>query len=409
MSDRLKRILFIAFFIVFSIGIGGAIYMYFFRPVPAPTPVVPPEELGGALPGAGEGAPGIPGEVLPPGALPSAEAVPGAVAPTPVSELQTVILNEGISNNVSLSSDGRSARYYSPEDSKFYKVNADGLITALSDQTFPSVESVSWGHTRDQAILSFPDGSNIYYDFASGKQKTLPQHWNDFDFSPDDKNIVAKSDAVAPESRFLIVADPDGSNPRAIEPLGNNSNKTFPVWTDNKQIIAYATVGEAKGFDRQEIIMIGQNHENFKGLLVEGRGFTPLWSPTGRQIVYSVWNAESGFRPELWTSGGSAENMNQNRIKLGIQTWADKCVWANETTLYCGVPSSLPSGAGLERSLFTNTVDNVMKIDLATGEQIQLGSPGTGLSVTNPVIVDEGRYLMFRDAATGGLYRFRLF
>lgn len=409
MSERLKQVLFIVFFILFSIGVAFAIWWVFFREAPTVTePVAPGEGLEGALPGAGEAGPvtGVPGapEV---GALPGAGVVPGA-APTRVAVGETIILRDGITQQASGSSDGNGARFYNPDDSKFYRVTADGRTIALSDETFPNVQTVSWGNTSDQAILEFPDGTNVHYDFESKKQTTLPKHWEGFEFAGDDNNIVAKSNPSIPDNRYLIVADPNGGNPRAIEPLGENDDKTFPYWTPNDQIIAYATVGDPSGFDRQTIILVGQEHENFKGLLVEGRDFMPLWSPSGQIVLYSVWNGESDYKPELWISGGAPDNVNENRRKIGLQTWADKCVWANEETLYCAVPDALPRGAGLDSSLFNNTRDSIYRIDLRSGSTALIGAPEGNLNVRMPVLSDNGSILIFTDGITGSLYSFRV-
>lgn len=409
MSERLKRILFAVFFVIFTAGVAVAIYFMFFRPkvAPPPTEVAPPAAPG-ILPGAGPAVPGVPSVPGVPGVLPPAAAVPGAPAAAAVPPPQTVLLRDAVTQGVSPSADGQGARFYNPDDSKFYRVRPDGSSETLSDATFPNLDKVSWGNASDQAILQFPDGSKVYYDFDTKTQVTLPKHWEGFDFAPDDKQVVAKSNALSPASRFLIVSDPNGGNSRAVELLGDNADKTTPDWSPNNQIIAYATVGEARGFDRQEIIMVGQNHENFRGLQVEGRDFRPLWSPSGRKLLYSVWNSASDYRPELWTSGGDPETLNQGRTKLDIQTWSDKCVWANEDIVYCAVPSELPRGAGLQPDLFNNIPDSFLKIDLRTGAKTPLGAPTGNLSVRNPVLTKDQENIIFTDAQTGKLYDFKL-
>jgi len=409
MSESLKRAIFIGFFVLFTIIVGIAIWWVFFRigaPLAPPTP--PGEEVTGELPGAGGATPGEPTEELPPGALTGAGAVPGAAVTGAPEFAATVTLRDSVTQQVSPSPDGDGARFYDPTEAKFYRVTSDGRTVALSDTTFPNVESVAWGNSTDQAIIQFPDGSKVHYDFRTQKQTTLPKHWEGFDFSGDDTSVVAKSNAIAPESRFLVITDPDGSNPRAIESLGDNDGKVFPTWTPNNQIVAYATVGEATGFDRQSIIMVGQNNENFRGLVVEGRGFDPLWSPSGQTLLYSVWSLRTDYKPGLWFSGGAPGNMNEDRTELQIETWAEKCAWADEFTVYCGVPKTLTRGAGLQPGLFQNTDDVIYRIDLRSGEKLPIGEPEGDLTVSEPVVTEDGMNFIFKDASSGLLYSFRL-
>ncbi len=412
MSDRLKRVLFIVFFVLLVIGIGIGLYFVFFRSAPvqpgATTGGEATSTLGGTLPSAGAGGAQQIGGAGGPGALPAAGTVPGAAGVGAAGQPRTTLLVESVSQQVAPTAQGDGARFYNPVDGKFYRALPDGRVIALGDVSFPNVESVAWGNTSDQAILTFPDGSKIHYDFTTKTQTTLPAHWDDFNFSTDDQSIIAKSEAVSPESRFLVIADPNGKNPQAVQALGDNGDLVHADWTGNDQIVAYSETGDALGYDRQQIILIGKNNEDFRGLVVEGRGFQPLWSPSGQKILYSAWTVDNGYKPELWVSGGSPDNINANRVKLELQTWADKCAWQNDDTLYCAVPENLPQGAGLQPDLFTTLEDRIVKIDLKTGQKTDLGKPDGNPSVKSPVVTKDGSALLYTDASTGKLYSFKL-
>jgi hypothetical protein len=411
MSDRLKRVVIALLFLLLVAVIGFGVYYVFFKTLPpaTTTPTSPNQPSAtGTLPQAGisEGQTGASAQP-PENGLPNAQPIEGngaeSVQPT------TVILKESVVQQLSPSSDGNNVRYYDPINGKFYKMTPDGLSKPLSDKTYPNVDSVSWANTSDQAILTYPDGSNIHVDFQTDSQETLPKHWEDFTFSTNDRQIVAKTITTSPESRYLVIADPNGKNARAIEPLGENASQTFSAWTANDQIIAYATVGDALGLDRQQIILVGKNHENYKSLLVEGRGFEPLWSPTGNWIIYSVWTTANGYKPQLWVSGGSPGNLNDNRHDLNIQTWANKCAWHTDTLLYCGVPQSVADGAGLQQDTYEYSVqDHIVKIDLEAGTVTNLGTPDGAFSVKQPVVTADGEQFIFTDASTGYLYAYRL-
>jgi len=407
----MKRVIIALLFLLLVAVIGFGVYYVFFRPSSSPATPTPsnPSSATGTLPQAGAGGQqtntnGQTGET----GLPTAETIPGSEA-TGTQQPTTVILKEGVVQQLSLSSDGKDARYYDPVEGKFYKITPDGLTKPLSDKTYPNVDAVTWGNTSDQAILTYPDGSKIHVNFQTNTQETLPKHWEDFSFSTNDAQVVAKTITTSPESRYLIIADPNGKNARAIEPLGNNADQTYDAWTSNDQIIAYATVGDALGLDRQQIILVGQNHENFKSLIVEGRGFEPLWSPTGQWIAYSVWTTAGGYKPELWVSGGAPGNLNDNRHDLNLQTWANKCAWHTDKLLYCGVPQTIDEGAGLQPDQYEyNGPDDIVKIDLEAGTVTDLGQPDGANSVKQPIVTADGQNFIFTDAATGYLYTYHL-
>jgi Tol biopolymer transport system component len=278
----------------------------------------------------------------------------------------------------------------------------------MSDQVFYNVEKVNWGKASDKAILEYPDGSNILYDFQTQKQVTLPKHWEDFNFAPQDERIVAKSIGTSEENRFLVTSNPDGTNAKLIEELGRNQDKVHTTWSPNNQVIAYSFTGQPLGFDRQEVLLVGQNHENFKGLVVEGRGLQPKWSPTGNNLVYSVYSAAEGFRPTLWFSGASGDSINANRRNLNLQTWAEKCAFQSESTVICAVPNQLGEGAGLQPGLFVNNPDSIYRIDLETGQSINLGAPEGNRSINQLVISPDGQYVYFNDNISGQVIRYEL-
>ncbi|MBP9709758.1 hypothetical protein KBD61_01870 [Patescibacteria group bacterium] len=414
MSDRLKRVLFIVGFIALCIGLGVAIYYVFFRPSASPDGTDPQQIGTGQLPQAGDST-STPIGQIPDGTqtFPTNPDIRTPLTlPEPPEEFipsRTQVISESVTKNLSPTVDGtQGVRFYNPTDGRFYRITEDGLQIPLSDQIFPDVEEVSWGKSSDKAVLTFPDGSHIYYDFATGKQATLPRYWDEFDFSPNDNQLVSKSVGNNEDNRYLITANPDGSGARAVEELGQNQDKVHVSWSPNDQIIAYGFTAEPIGFDRQAVVMVGKNKENFKNLVVEGRGFTPKWSPSGQNVLYSVYSGSDGFRPSLWVSGASGDAINTNRRNLNLQTWVDKCTWQSEQVVYCAVPSSLEAGAALQPGLFRNTQDFIYKIDLSSGSLTNLGQPEGSPSVDQITIGSNGQALFFNDASSGKLIRFSL-
>ncbi len=400
-------------FVIVVLGLGFGLYWVFFRPAPTAIPPgqVGPSGPGGTLPSAGQAGqqPGQPGTGA--GGLPST----GGIVPTPVpplptgvpSTLRTSVINNATTQSISMASSG-SLRGYNPTDGKFYRFTADGQAIPLSGQTFFNVQNVSWATNSDKAILTYPDGANTYYDFATDKQVTLPKHWESFAFSPQDDKIITKSIGTTEDNRFLVIANPDGTNARPIESLGNNQDKVMVSWSPNNQVVAFSLTGEALGFDRQQVLMVGQNQENFKGLVVEGRGFLPSWSPSGKNLLYSAYSSTNDFKPSLWISGAQGDSVNANRRNIELNTWADKCAWQSESVVICGVPTHLDTGAGLQRQLSQNIPDEIYRIDLSSGTKVNLGLAAGNAAVQQMTITPDGSSALFTDATTGRLVRFEL-
>ncbi|MBN2854540.1 hypothetical protein JXK06_03360, partial [Patescibacteria group bacterium] len=88
-------------------------------------------------------------------------------------------LSDDKSSNSTLSADG-GVQYYNKDDGKFYRIDKDGNAILLSDKVFFSVDDVTWAPDKDKAILEYPDGRKILYNFETEKQASLPSHWQDF-------------------------------------------------------------------------------------------------------------------------------------------------------------------------------------------------------------------------------------
>ncbi|MDO8584376.1 MAG: hypothetical protein Q7R83_04330 [bacterium] len=413
MNPRTKRILILVLFLLFIVGIGYLLYRSFFAPEKPATIPAGQQPTTGQLPSAGKAVVSAipqPGEA----GLPSAGSLDVGgqpsltIPPPPAPPSRSAVLLSTPLTSISADPGGNGLRGFDPNDGKFYRVNPDGTKTALSEQKFYGVNTVTWGNRTDKAILTYPDGSKTLYDFQKDKQSTLPSYWDGFSFAPDDTQIASKSIGNNETNRWLVVANPDGSEAKRIEPLGINQDKVMINWSPNNQMIAFAFTGEPTGYDRQSIILVGQNHENFRSLEVEGRGLVPNWSPSGNNLLYSVYSSNDGYRPRLWVSAASGDNINANRRDLGLLTWADKCAWQTETVLVCAVPTELEEGSALQRSIASNVPDTIYKIDLKNGTKINLGSPTGNPTINTIVLSPDGKSLYYTDFSSGNTMSFSL-
>lgn len=402
MSEQLKRILLIILFVVVAIGMAFALYWFFFRAAPEEEPEAVVSEDGVVgLPEAGVGEPTL--------VTPEEEADGLQVSKIARGGLtETTALTTGGVDAVSISSDGSGMNYYDDADGRFYRINEDGTVTLLSNQSFPEADSVVWADQGDKAVIEFPDGSNVVYNFETETQVTLPSHWEDFDFAPDGDEIIAKSMGVDPGNRWLVITSDDGTQTESIAALGTNADKVQVNWSPNDTVIAFSDTGTAQtGFGRKMIIPIGKNEENFKGLIVEGIEFESMWNPRGDQLLYSVSGGGNDYKPMLWVVDGSGDDMGDNRRSLGIETWVDKCTFTGNTVVICAVPQNLPANSGLQPELAADTFDYIYEIDISTGLSTLLAIPDSEQSISNITLSSDGSTLYYTDSF-GVLYMIKL-
>jgi dipeptidyl aminopeptidase/acylaminoacyl peptidase len=397
---RRRIYLFIGFLIVI-VAVAYGMYALLFKKPTEPIAEIPIEEQLGTLPPAQTGAPQgtavSPVGALPPGISLIAEG--GLTVVSPVAAVPTT--------GATLTSSG--VAFYNRNEGKFYRMTADGNLQSLSDKRFLNVSDVTFDPAGQKAILEFPDGANVIYDFAAARQVTLPKHWEDFGFSPKGDQIVAKSLGSDPANRFLVIANADGTSARAVQELGENADKVFAEWSPNNQMVATALTGDFEGVDRRTMFFVGANNENFKSMVVEGLGYIPKWSPTGNRLLYSAASAASDYKPMLWISDASGDDIGKNRKSFAVNTWADKCTFGNsDEELYCAVPISMQRGAGLQRSVSSNIPDTVMRINTRTGVQTRIAVPEGEKTISTLMVSPDGRSLLFVDAGTGSLNKIQI-
>lgn len=406
-----KKIGIIAMFVAAVLLFGFFLYFFLFRPIFRPQPLPNANIVNGELlpPAVNANAPrnfvNINGQLVPVANTNAAQqpTQPSTVAQGGVTAINSI--TKGPAYFPSPTSDGRII-YYNALDGKFYRVNADGQVEVYNDKVFYNVSNATWSADHNLAVLEYPDGSNIIYDFRNNKQYTLPAHWQEFSFAPDSQQIVFKSMALDPENRFLAIAKYDSSQVKILENIGGSEDKFLVNFSPNGQIVGNFT--EGKDLDRSEIYFIGQNKENFKSMTVEGRDFRGTWSPDGNKMIYSVYNSGNGYLPELWISDASGDNVGNNRQNISLNTWADKCSFAGNGVVYCAVPQSLPEGAGLEPEVAADIADNIYEINLNTGARRMIATPSGNHNISQIITVPNANYLLFSDSKSKMIYRMDL-
>ncbi|MBU0722032.1 hypothetical protein KKA93_01060 [Patescibacteria group bacterium] len=408
--QKYKKLFIAICFVLIIFILAYLLYALFFQSSQAPVPTAPTatSSMSGGLPVAQPGTGQITPSGQPIGGLPQgAEQPAGQSSAMALGGLtQTSELNQTPSLAATLSANGNDLQYYNKQDGKFYRLTKDGQASLLSDTVFHEVEKITWSPDKNKAILEYPDQAKIIYDFKNKQQISLPKHWEDFNFSPDGSKIVMKSMANDPDNRWLAIINNDGASAQRVAALGDKDDTVYPSWSPNNQTVAMYTEGVS--YDQQKVYFVGLNNENFKALTIEGRGFDPKWAPKGDYLLYSVYSSSSDLKPELWIANAQGENIGTGRVKLDIQTWANKCVFSSKTNIYCAVPESLEQGAGLFPDLAKNTKDNLYMLDTQTGLKKLIAIPDGHFTMSNLIVSDNDYYLYFTDENTGTLHKIKL-
>ena len=394
----LKRILLGILLLAAVIGIGYAIYFFFFAPsAPATTPTnANANNPSGNLPAAGAAGnrPVVPENGNANAGLPSAS----PVARGGLTIVSTLVSGQTI--GATLGTDGQSVNYYDPVTGKFFTVLPDGTKRELSSQIFPDVQNVTWSADAKTAVIEFPDGSKITFNFDTQKQTTLPKTWSDFSFSQGG-DLTTKNLSDNSAENWLVVSKTDGSDPQAVEPMGDNSDKVIVKQSPNGQVAAFSLTGPITDVGSRTILLIGKNGENLPGITVKGENFDPLWSPNGALLLYSTAATDDDYKPRLYIVDGTGQTPGGDKITTNLFTMADKCVFADEKTIYCAVPDALPEGSGLDPEILNNTPDSIYSINAATGAVTFVGRPENDMTVSKLQISKDGANLYLLDATTG--------
>ncbi|MBU1202857.1 hypothetical protein KKH39_02335 [Patescibacteria group bacterium] len=408
---NIKKILIVIGFFLFVLGIGFALYWVFFRTAPSIQQPNDNQAIGN-LPFIGNGNLNVVntngntnGNI---NILPWQPYVTDKVSEVANGGLTVVNkITEAEASGVFTGQNG--VQFYDSNSQKFYRLDENGNMVELSDEKFFQVDNVTWDRNGGKAILEYPDGSNILYNFTSGQQITLPAEMENFSFNSNGNQIAAKWIGPTDEDNWLVAANDDGSGMFLIEPLGDQSYATSVGFSPDNQVAVLHT--KYVDAERQEVYPIGLNGENFKSFKVNGAGFNYEWSPEGSSMLYSVYNQDTNYNPNLWVTKGNTSELGDIKVSLNIATWPDKCTFVGENGLYCAVPQGLPRGAGFYPEVADRYPDNFYYIDLNSGSKTLVASPvgdSGSYNAYNLALSPDGSILYFTDSSTGALQSIRI-
>jgi hypothetical protein len=417
MTQRVQRIIWVTLFLVVVFLIATALYFVFFRPTPPPVIVSPEDQFGGGLPGQPTGQLPEPEEVLPPGVLPpTGIVIPPSIAPTlptgPTISTRATggivvpdVLVDSSARFTATSSSSNGVNFYDERTGLFNRLTPNGEIELLSNRVFRQVDNVTWAPTTDKAVLEFPDGTNIVYNFQTNESFTLPAQYKDFSFSPDSSRIAAKDLKLDHEDRWLVIVDDQGRNKQLIEHLGRNESRVQVKWNPNDSIIG--TSAQSIDGNRAEVIFLTKNGQQLTKAVIQGRDLRYDYNDSGTKMVYSVYNAASNYQPTLWITSSTPGAIDTGRLNTGLQTFADKCTWSGDNDIFCAVPQNLPPLSGILESN-NNSNDSLYRIDARTGQATLIAEPLVPTQIDSLIVSSDTSTLFYVEEDTGAIHKINL-
>jgi hypothetical protein len=310
---------------------------------------------------------------------------------------QVATLTSGAVTSPTLDNTTGDIRYYDQGDGRFYSLDVNGNVRRISEQQFPQAETVLFSPNADRALLEFPDGSNVVYNFTSAKTVTMESHWTDFAFSGDGDEIAAKSIGNNPDNRALVVSASDGSSTRVVRNLGAESDSVDISWSPSGNVLAFSRTGDGTSIFGQHMVYLMDEEGEASGVLaVNGTNLLVSWAPDGKHFLYSVADALDDYRAHLWYNDARGDRNGDTRLELDIQTTADKCTFFTAAIAYCAVPQSMPAGGGTDPGLLTST-DDLYIVTFPSGKVSRVASPEPAMQMYQLTVTQDGKTLYFTD------------
>ncbi len=312
-------------------------------------------------------------------------------APKRISENEVISVVRGPTRD--------SVKFYERLTGRAFSVDISTLkTTTLSDRKLSGFIETYWTPTGDQVVSMFQEPEGIRFrsfSYKNSESTAIDEDITSLALSPDGRSVAYLK--ATPEGYEVKIGSIDGSGARTI--LKTRAQDAHLTWPTQDFIFMISRKSDARGSDLSTITVGGalsvviENKENLEYKL----------SLDGFRLLYSYFAPEEAV--SLWYRNGSGQT-----VALGIATSAQKCAWHdNNSTITCGVPtrSSLTRDIPSEKSA---TIDDVISVDLLTGQQssLYIGSHDALFSVIHPLLSSTQKAFVFTNLFDQKLYMLSL-
>lgn len=279
-----------------------------------------------------------------------------------------------------------------------------GVTERVTNTTIPRIQEAYFTDNGSKVIIRYLKEDNQTIETFLGKVPErrlggdttegslngtfLQKNILNLSVSPDTKKIFYQVRSNTNALGTILAVDTD-----IRSGIFNSSfSEWLPQWS-NENTIAMTT--QASGFVQGFMYILNPKNSEFTNVFGNIFGLTTNLSPDGKKVLFSK-STDTGI------VFGLHDLSSKKNYDLGITTLPEKCVWNKQNTyIYCGVPSFLPSGVYPDEWYqgIISTNDSIVAIDptglMESEELLSLDQDGISFEVVSIQISDNEQNLSF--------------
>lgn len=277
-------------------------------------------------------------------------------------------------------------------------------LTRISNKTLPGIQVASWT----------ADGSRAYAQFLASTNGE--EHVSTYALNADGgegyllENDLAEAQVAGSSTLFTLFSGSTGSVGTISNADGSNQRTLFSSVLSS--LVVHPTAGDLFATNKPSSRLNGYAFDisrttgSFSRILGPFPGLSVLPSPDGRNLIYS-YTANGTYYLRVYNVAAHTSTA------LPLATLAEKCAWADESSVYCAVPTNLqgnqPDDWYQGATIFT---DRIWRIDLSQRiatlvlDPKQIGK--VDVDAVNLTLDPNQDMLFFTDKHSGALYAYDL-
>jgi len=180
-----------------------------------------------------------------------------------------------------------------------------------------------WFSNKMEVILTLITQNGLgklYYDYQNGKATLLDNRIQNISFSPDNSKLAYNFFDDNTYDGSISISRVDGSS--FVKIFKTRLSDIKIQWPQENLISFHKAPSEDEPID---LFTIDNEGENFTKLLENKKGLKVVWSPDGKNLIYSVNNGRETQLNYMFIE-------SRKEKELGLNTSADQCVWGKDNS-----------------------------------------------------------------------------